>query len=122
VLAQDQPAVVVADDDEAIRLLCRVNLEQEGYRVLEAESATELELVLGQEDVGLVLLDVHFGSDDGVAVARSVRDRFPGVSVALFTGSAPTLPAEARAYADGVLPKPFSLEELSAIAQRLVRA
>lgn len=120
-LAQGYQAVVVADDDPALRLLCRVNLEHEGYRVLEAESAVELELVLGQEDVGLVLLDVHLGSDDGIAVAKMLRERYPEVSVALFTGSAPTLPAEARAHADGVLSKPFSLEELSAIARRLAR-
>jgi CheY-like chemotaxis protein len=122
VIAQDHQLVVVADDDPALRLLCRVNLEQEGYRVLEAESASELELVLGQEDVGLVLLDVHLGSDDGLAVARMLRQRYPQVSIALFTGSAPMLPAEARATADGVLPKPFTLEELSEIARRLARA
>jgi CheY-like chemotaxis protein len=122
VLAQDHYAVVVADDDPALRLLCRVNLEQDGYRVLEAESAAELEIVLGQEDVRLVLLDIHLGSDDGLAVAEMLRAQYPEVAIAFFTGSAPTLPPEARATADAVLSKPFSLEELSEIARRLVRA
>ena len=118
-LAQDQYAVVVADDDPSLRLLCRVNLEQDGYRVLEAESATELEILLGQEDVRLVLLDVRFGPDDGLAVARMLRERYPEVAIALFTGNAPVLSAEAREAADGVLSKPFNLEELSEIARRL---
>ena len=121
-LAQDHDAVVVADDDPSLRLLCRVNLEQDGYRVLEAESATELELLLGQEDVRLVLLDVRFGSDDGLVVARMLRERYPEVAIALFTGTAPMLSADARAAADAVLSKPFSLEELSEIARRLARA
>ena len=65
--------VVVADDDAALRLLCRVNLELEGYRVLEVENAHELGRVLAREDVALLLLDVHLGRDDGVDVARRLR-------------------------------------------------
>ena len=37
-----QRLVIVADDDAAIRLLCRVNLELEGYRVLEANGLEEI--------------------------------------------------------------------------------
>ena len=122
-MADGNPRVVlVADDDASLRLLCRVNLEYEGYRVLEASSAAEVEHVIDGEEVTLVLLDVHLGQDDGVAVARELREKRPEVRIAFFTGSASELPDEARRLVDGTLPKPFILEELSATVRRLAPA
>jgi two-component system phosphate regulon response regulator PhoB len=118
---EDDRAVVVADDDPALRLLCRVNLEQDGYRVLEAASGDEVERILAAERVAVVLLDVHLGADDGTEIARRVKEHHPGVPIAFFTGSAPLLPEPIRALADGVVPKPFSLEELSGTVRLLAR-
>jgi DNA-binding NtrC family response regulator len=114
--------VVVADDDAALRLLCRVNLELEGYQVLEVENAHELGRVLAREDVALLLLDVHLGRDDGVDVARRLRHERPELPIAFFSGTAPDLPPATREIADGFLAKPFSLEALSEIVRRLARA
>ena len=114
--------MVVADDDPALRLLCRVNLEHDGYRVLEAENGDEVAGLLADEDVSLVLLDVHLGRDDGVEVARTLRRTHPGLPVAFFSGTARELPEPSRAVADGFLPKPFSLEDLSETVRRLARA
>ena len=62
-----QRLVIVADDDAAIRLLCRVNLELEGYRVLEATGLEEISRIAGEEEeVALVLLDIHLGREDGI--------------------------------------------------------
>lgn len=112
-----QPTVVVADDDEAIRLLCRINLELEGYRVVEAGSASELERVLEQQTVAALLLDVRLGFDDGLQVAERVRKRWPALGIAFFTGSA-MLPSTPEGTP--VLTKPFNLSELSQTVQRLV--
>ena len=112
--------VVVADDDPALRLVCRVNLELEGYRVFEAEDAAALARILGDEDVAAVLLDIHFGTDDGIEVARGLRDSRPDVGVALFSGSAGR-PVEAEPLVDGFLSKPFTLEDLSETVRLLVR-
>jgi len=117
-VAQGHRTVVVADDDPALRMLCRINLELEGYRVLEAQSARELEKHLDSEDVDLVLLDVRLGADDGRQVARQLRGTRPEIPIAFFTGSAP-VEEHVGSVADGVLPKPFSLEELSATVRRL---
>ena len=115
-------AILVADDDPALRLLCRVNLEHEGYRVLEADGADALQRAVASDDVGLILLDVRLGADDGVQLARELRASHPGVAVVFFTGEAPQLSDATLALADGVLAKPFTLEELSATARELVPA
>ena len=118
---QGQVAVLVADDDAALRLLCRVNLELEGYRVLEATSAAEVERALADQSVRGVLLDVHLGMDNGLDVAKAIRSSHPGVGIALFTGSMERS-ADWHSVAEGFLAKPFTLEDLSATVRRLVQA
>jgi two-component system OmpR family response regulator len=121
IAATVKPLVVVADDDAAFRMLLRVNLELEGYRVLEAADAAGVREAVGSEPVSLVLLDVRLGTDDGIAVARELREDHPAVTIAFLTGSAITLAEDAEDAADAVIHKPFDLEELSATVARLAR-
>ena len=113
-----QAAVVVADDDPALRLLCRVNLELEGYRVFEAGSGDELERVIAAETVDAVLLDIRLGADDGVELAGRLRERHPDLGIAFLSGS---LDRTDRGPAEGFLAKPFTLEALAETVRRLVR-
>jgi CheY-like chemotaxis protein len=119
-VAQDPRLVVVADDDEAMRLLCRVNLELEGYRVREAGSATELAEAIAEDDVAVVLLDIHLGSDDGIEIARQLRERRPEIAIAFLSGSV-LFGERAAAVSDGAISKPFTLEELIETVQQLAR-
>ena len=113
-----QPTILIVDDDESLRLLCRVNLELEGYNVLEAQSVADAEDAIGAGAVDLFLLDIHVGADDGLALMRSLRARQHGAPVVLFTGSA-VFDAETMAEADGIVPKPFRLEQLLDVVRRL---
>jgi CheY-like chemotaxis protein len=117
---QDRRLVVVADDDDSMRLLCRVNLELEGYRVAEAESAEELRRVLESEDIAVVLLDIMLGEDDGIDVARGIRERHPDVPIVFLSGSV-SLGELAAAVGDASISKPFTLEELIETVHRLAR-
>jgi two-component system phosphate regulon response regulator PhoB len=122
-VAQDRPAVVVADDDDAMRMLCRVNLELDGYRVLEADSGDELERLLAEvEKVALLILDIHLGDRDGVDIARSLRTTRPEIPIAFLTGSGLYSLDEAEAVADATIRKPFTLEELTSTVSRLARS
>ena len=113
-----QPTILIVDDDESLRLLCRVNLELEGYNVLEAQSVAAAEDAIGAGAVDLFLLDIHVGADDGLALMRSLRARDHGAPVVLFTGSA-VFDADTMAEADGIVPKPFRLEQLLDVVRRL---
>src|SRR5438045_9590232 len=64
--------VLAVDDDDSLRMLCRVNLELEGYRVLEAPTVERAETLLHDEAVDVVLLDVHVGAGDGFKVLDGV--------------------------------------------------
>jgi DNA-binding NtrC family response regulator len=110
---------MVVDDEPAIRLLCRVNLELEGYRVLEAGSLDEARRLLDAEHVDGVLLDVHVGLDEGYELLRELAERDPVIPAALVTGSADVDTVDS-ANAAAVLGKPFTLEQLSDTVRLLV--
>jgi two-component system, OmpR family, response regulator len=112
--------VVVADDDPAFRMLLRVNLELEGFEVLEASTAQEVRDALAAHEIALLLLDVRLGNDDGIALAAAVRDETPGVPIALLTGSAAGVDESSSSY-DAVIWKPFELPELIATVAELTR-
>jgi two-component system phosphate regulon response regulator PhoB len=113
--------VLVVDDESAIRLLCRVNLELEGYRVLEAATLVDARRQLEAEDVDVLLLDVHVGSDDGCELLRELSDGESPARVALLTGSVDIATLEGG-IADAMIPKPFSLETLTGTVSALVAA
>lgn len=110
-------AVLVVDDEPAIRLLCRVNLELEGYNVLEATSLDAARAVLDAEDVGLVLLDMRIGMERGEDMLDELAAR--GVPVIVVTGSAELDPSWSGRTA-AVFGKPFQIDELLTHVRSLV--
>lgn len=66
--------ILVVDDEPDVLLLCRVNLEFEGYDVIEANDGAEaLEILADREDIDLVLLDVMMPGVDGWQVLDQIR-------------------------------------------------
>ncbi len=111
--------VLVVDDDESLRMLCRINLELDGYRVLEAGSLADARAALTAGGIDAVLLDLHLADGDGrELLAWLGPDRPP---VALFTGSEKIGP-ELQQAAEAVLPKPFGIERLAETVRRLIDA
>jgi two-component system, cell cycle sensor histidine kinase and response regulator CckA len=70
--------ILVVDDERISRRLAYRILSEEGYRVLEAESAAEALDVLSKARgrVDLVLVDVVMPECDGVMLARLIRDEW----------------------------------------------
>jgi DNA-binding response OmpR family regulator len=113
--------VLVVDDEPSIRLLCRVNLELEGYRVLEAGTLEDARRAVADEPVQVALLDVHLGPDDGRDLLRELREEHPEVQIALLSGSA-SREQIAREEADALISKPFVLNDLIQTVGRLAKA
>jgi len=102
--------VLVVDDEPSIRLLCRINLELEGYQVLEAGTLEEARFAAASPDLSLVLLDLHLGNESGRTLLEELRGRSPRVPVALVTGSVELERGDGTA--DATLVKPFSIDAL----------
>jgi len=100
--------VLVVDDDASIRMLCRLNLELDGWSVREAATLAQAREQLVPEGVEVVLLDMHVGSENGVEFLRELRRERPGLKVAMLTGSDDLQDIDA----DAVISKPFRIDEL----------
>jgi DNA-binding response OmpR family regulator len=111
-----KPTALVVDDDASLRMLCRVNLELEGFSVREAGTLADAEAAVAAERPDVVLLDVHLGGEESTRLLERLRAE--GIPVALVTGSADMRDLGA---ADAVLPKPFEPRELVEVARRLAR-
>ena len=105
--------VLVVDDERALRLLCRVNLELEGHTVREAATLAEARAELEAAIPDVILLDVHVGADDGLALLDEVEALDLPTRVVLLSGTSTVGPELQRRVAD-VLGKPFELGRLSA--------
>jgi DNA-binding NtrC family response regulator len=111
--------VLVVDDDASIRLLCRINLELEGWTVREAASLGEAREELADGEVEVVLLDVHVGAESGIEFLDGLRRDYPGTPVAMLTGSVDTPAAVEGIAVEAVIAKPFTLEQLTETVRSL---
>lgn len=112
----EKRVVLVVDDEPAIRLLCRVNLELAGYEVRDAGTIEEARRQV-DEGVDIVLLDMHVGNERGEWLLEELVAK--GIPVAVVTGSTDLESATAQG-ANAVLAKPFTIEDLEATVGRLV--
>ena len=69
-LAKSTPLVLLVDDEQAIRTICRVNLEGDGLAVVEARGGAEALEKIRSQHPSLVLLDVMMPGVDGWSVAE----------------------------------------------------
>ena len=111
------PIVLVVDDEPALRLLYRVNLELEGYRILEAGTVAEARAALEAQAIAVVLLDMQLGAERSDVLLQELRDREPRIPVVVVTGSSDIDTGERTIEADAVIGKPFTIEELTRAVQ-----
>lgn len=110
-----EQTILVVDDDPSIRLLCRVNLELEGYHVLEAYDVDGA--VANAPDADLVLLDLHLGRVKGLEIVEPVRAAAPNTPLVLLTGSV-DVDRALRETVSEVITKPFTIDMLLETTRR----
>ena len=77
--------ILVVDDDESLRRVTQVQLEDEGYVVATAQNATEALHLLAKRPQDLVLTDLSMPGMSGVDLLRVVRSEYPETIVVLVT-------------------------------------
>ena len=79
------PHVLAVDDDPALRTLLEDYLASHGLRVTAVASGREMNEILEREPVDLVLLDLKLPGEDGLQLARALRERAT-LPIVLLTG------------------------------------
>src|SRR5262249_10502850 len=108
------PLILVVEDDPSIRLLCRINLELDGFRVEEAATVAEARAAVSVERPALVVLALWLGTEDASALLDELRGG--GSPVVVLSGASDV---EHEERASEVLAKPFEPLELVDVAKRL---
>jgi PAS domain S-box-containing protein len=112
--AMDRRTILVVEDNPDVRNVAVSLLEQLGYRTVEAETAAAaLEMLSSGRDIGLVFSDVVLpGQTDGLALARTVTERYPRIPVVLTTGYTKVFDANPEFP---VLRKPYQIAALGRV-------
>lgn len=115
--------ILAVDDNENMRMLLQVVLEQAGYEVLLAASGAEALTVMRRRGMPhLALLDVNMPEMSGFELARSIRETsdLPVIFLTAVDQERKVVEGLER-YADDYIVKPFHVNELIARVQRVLR-
>lgn len=118
----EQRTVLVVDDDDGLRELIRINLEHEGYLVIQASNGLECVQMVREQRPDIVILDVMMPEMDGLEACGKVREfsQVPILMLTAKTQSEDVITGLDRG-ADDYLTKPFNIDELTARIRALLR-
>jgi two-component system phosphate regulon response regulator OmpR len=114
--------ILVVDDDAAIRDMLAEYLSSHGYAVALAGDGAAMRAQLEAESPDLVLLDLRLPQEDGLSLARYLRERYD-VGIIMVTGAAGTVDriVGLEMGADDYVAKPFEPRELLARIKSVLR-
>ncbi|WP_281683844.1 response regulator [Thalassobaculum salexigens] len=118
----DRIHIAVVDDERDIRETVAEYLEINGYRVSKADGGTALRRLVDQSDLDLVILDITMPGEDGLSLARHLRER-SGAGVIMLTARDAVVERVVgiEMGADDYVTKPFDLRELLARVKAVLR-
>ena len=114
--------LLVVDDDASVRAMLREYLGNHGYAVAEAASGKDMRAALDAELPDLVLLDIRLPGEDGLTLARFLREHYD-VGIIMVTGSGDVVDRVVglEVGADDYVAKPFDPRELLARVKSVLR-
>ena len=114
--------ILVVDDDPRIRTMLRRYLTGEGFVVNEAADGAAMRTALDREAIDLVLLDLVMPGEDGLSLARHIRQRSE-IPVIMLSGKGDLIDRVVglEAGADDYITKPFELREVLARIRTVMR-
>jgi len=112
--------VLVVDDDESLRRITQLQLEEAGYEVLTASSGDAALKVIEEEAPALVITDFRMPGLSGLDVLKKVRESYPQTTVVMITafGTVQTAVEAMKAGAYDYITKPIDYEELVLVVNR----
>jgi len=95
--SNDEPPVLVDDDDRDVRIMLRTLLELDGHEVIEAQDGDEAWLLIVENGPSVVVADIQMPGLDGLQLCRKIRESklSSGTKVIVYTAGMAT-PEDAR--------------------------
>ena len=118
--------ILIIEDNEKNRKLCRDVLQAKGYQTIESETAEEGLKLAAEKSPALVLMDIQLPGMDGIAAVKQLRAdpqtraiRVIAITASAMTYNRTTMLAEGF---DGYQTKPISLKEFLGEVERVLRS
>jgi DNA-binding NtrC family response regulator len=122
--ATENPALLnllIVDDERAVREAAREAALVLGYRAAASDSLDQAMRLLESQSIDVVLVDMKLPGASGLEILRQIKSRRPDIEVIVITGHG-TVESAVQAMKAGAydfMTKPFSLEELKLLLERV---
>ena len=119
----NEPTILVVDDEDSIRKLLKTRFEREGFHVKTAGSAEEgAAFLASHSDISVIVTDVRMPGKDGLQFTQEIKNNYKHSKVIVMTGHGEKSTAiqALRIGASDYLEKPFDLEEMTHSLKRTV--
>ena len=115
--------ILVVDDEPGVREVLEEYLSTHGYAAIGAESAGVARERMALHPVDLALIDINMPGEDGLSLARYLRERYEKAAIVMLTSAATVVDriVGLEIGADDYVPKPFDPRELAARVKSVLR-
>jgi DNA-binding response OmpR family regulator len=115
--------ILIVDDEQDVREVLQEYFVTHGYAVLGAESASVAKTMAAEHSIDLALVDIHMPGEDGLSLARHLRERYAKIAIVMLTSAAMVVDriVGLEMGADDYVPKPFDPRELLARVKSVLR-
>jgi DNA-binding response OmpR family regulator len=115
--------ILIVDDEPDVRAVQEEYIVAHGYAALCAESASAARLLVAKHPIDLALVDIHMPGEDGLSLARHLRERYAKLAIVMLTSAGTVVDriVGLEMGADDYIPKPFDPRELVARVKSVLR-
>ncbi|HVN36033.1 MAG TPA: response regulator [Casimicrobiaceae bacterium] len=115
--------ILIVDDEPEVRAVLEEYFGAHGYAAIGAESAAAAKAIASEKPVDLALLDINMPGEDGLSLARHLRERYAKIAIVMLTSAGTVVDriVGLEMGADDYVAKPFDPRELAARVKSVLR-
>ena len=119
----DPATIMIVDDEPDVREVLAEYFGSHGYETVAAANAAEARALAGSRRIDLALIDIHMPGEDGLSLARHLRERYQGLAIVMLTSASTVIDRVVglEIGADDYVSKPFDPRELLARIRSVLR-
>jgi two-component system phosphate regulon response regulator OmpR len=118
-----EATILIVDDEAEVREVLVEYFAAQGYATFAAENASAARASAAAREIDLALLDVHMPGEDGLSLARHLRERYASIAIVMLTSASAVVDRVVglEIGADDYVAKPFDPRELLARVKSVLR-
>jgi two-component system phosphate regulon response regulator OmpR len=118
-----QATILIVDDEPDVREVLEEYFTTQGYITIGAENAAKARALAAKHPVDVALVDIHMPGEDGLSLARHLRERYASMAIVMLTSAGTVVDriVGLEMGADDYVAKPFDPRELFARVKSVLR-